>query len=401
MNKKKTFGFMLLAQSLSAFGDNAVYAVIMGTLLALVTGGTLTPEKFGAASAIYANCLFLPYVLFAPYLGFFSDRFTKKNILVTGNLLKAFGCLVGLLGLLAGMDLLLVSYLLIGIGAAVYSPAKYGIIPELETEEKLVKANAAVEMTTIFSILLGIIGGSLLIDNFKASASYTVLFFVFLLATLFNLLMDNSNIKNKEEKLKKSAGEFKLTLNKVIKEKYLMIPVFGTAIFWAVAAFVKLNLQTWGQNILKLTTATEISKLALWLSLGIILGSFIAGRVFKTGKIKQSWLFGFLMGAGILLLVIFPLNYGLIVAELILIGALGGLFIIPLNAAIQAKAEQSNIGKVIAVQNFFENGAMLLFTGFFWLLNFAKVTPVSTFVIIGGFLCLISALFLRHYLKKL
>ena len=180
-----------------------------------------------------------------------------------------------------------------------------------------------------------------------------------------------------------------------------MIPVFGTAIFWAVAAFVKLNLQTWGQNILKLTTATEISKLALWLSLGIILGSFIAGRVFKTGKIKQSWLFGFLMGAGILLLVIFPLNYGLIVAELILVGALGGLFIIPLNAAIQAKAEQGNIGKVIAVQNFFENGAMLLFTGFFWLLNFAKVTPVSTFVIIGGLLCLLSALFLRHYLKKL
>jgi len=121
--------------------------------------------------------------------------------------------------------LLLVSYLLMGIGAAVYSPAKYGIIPELETEEKLVKANAAVEMTTILSILLGIIGGSLLIDNFKVTASYTVLFFVFLLATLFNLMMDNSNIKNKGEKLKRSAGEFKLTLNKVIKEKYLMIPV--------------------------------------------------------------------------------------------------------------------------------------------------------------------------------
>ena len=126
MNKKKTFNLLLIAQSLSAFGDNAIYSVIMGIILALVKSNQMTLLEFGVASALYANCLFLPCVLFTPGLGWISDHYTKRKALVFANLIKAAGALIGLAGLIAGHNLLILSYLIIGLGAAVYSPAKYG-----------------------------------------------------------------------------------------------------------------------------------------------------------------------------------------------------------------------------------------------------------------------------------
>lgn len=401
MNKKKTFNVLLIAQSLSAFGDNAVYSVIMGILLVLVKSNQMTLLEFGVASALYANCLFLPYVLFAPGLGWISDHYTKRKVLVFANLIKAAGVLIGLAGLISGHNLLILSYLTIGFGAAVYSPAKYGIIPELKTEEELVKANAAIEMTTIFSILIGIIGGGLLIDNLGDKSSFLILALVYLGAMMFNILMDESNIAHKDEKLVYAIKDFQGSLKSVLGNRYLLIPMLGTTIFWLSASFVKLNLQTWGQYVVKLETATALALLALWLSIGIIIGSFIAGRVFKTGQVKQSWIFGFGMGLAVLIMVLGYCNYYLMMVELVALGILGGLFLIPLNAAIQAKADLRNIGKVIAIQNFLENGSMLLSAGFFWYMNKIEWSAIITFVCIGGFLCLINVLWLRKSLRKL
>jgi MFS transporter, LPLT family, lysophospholipid transporter len=401
MNKKKTFNLLLLAQSLSAFGDNAVYSVIMGMLLMLVKSGQMSLVEFGVASAIYANCLFLPYVLFAPGLGWISDHFTKRRVLIFANIIKAIGCSIGLAGVLTGHNLMILGYLVVGLGAAVYSPAKYGIIPELKTEEELVKANAAMEMTTIFSILIGIIGGGLLIDNLGESTSFLILVMVYFGAVMFNILMDESNISHKDERLVTAMKDFNGSLKTTFNKKFLYIPMLGTTIFWFSASFVKLNLSTWGQYVVKLDTATSIALLALWLSVGIIIGSFTAGRMFKTGQIRQSWIFGLGMGLAVLLMVVRYCNYYLMMGELVILGILGGLFLIPLNAAIQAKADLRDIGKIIAIQNFLENGSMLLSAGFFWYMNKLSWSSIITFVSIGGFLCLINVLWLRPALKKL
>lgn len=401
MNKKKTFRLLLIAQSLSAFADNAVYSVIMGMLLSLVTSHEISVERFGVYSAIYANCLFLPYVLFAPFLGWLSDRYTKKNILITANLIKFIGCLIGFFTVLSGKNSMMASYLMIGVGAAIYSPSKYGIIPELKKEEELVKANASMEMTTIFSILLGIIAGGILVDNIGAKTSFIVLLAVYLSAAFFNLLMDNTNVFHKDEVLSKALVDFKFTLKSVFKNKYLYVPVLGTAIFWASASFIKLNLQTWGQDTVKLCTATDISMLSLWLSLGIIAGSFVAGKKFKTGQIAQTWIVGLLMGLVIIITASKFFNYYLLAIELIVIGTLGGIFLIPLNAAIQSKSDLRNIGKVIAIQNFLENVAMLFCVGFFMYLNKINISCTATFLAIGGILCLVNVLWLRPFLKRL
>lgn len=400
INKKKTFNLLLAAQSLGAFGDNAVYSVIMGILLEQVRQNKITLLEFGSSSAIYINCLFLPFIILAPFVGWLSDRYEKRTVLISANLIKALGCFIGLLGILIGKHLLIISYLIVGVGSAIYSPSKYGIIPELRNEEELVKGNAAIEMSTIFSILAGVLGGGILIDNIGAKNSFFVLFLVYAVASFINFLMDRSKIYNKNAFFSKSISDFNLSMKSIFKNKLLYIPVIGTAIFWSSASFVRLNLQTWGQNVVRLSTATQISMLALWLSIGIIIGSFIAGKIFKTGQIKQSWIFGFSMGFVILVMVLKYLYYGALIGELVVLGALGGLFLIPLNAIIQARSVQRNIGKVISIQNCFENTSMLLSSCFFWIFSRISISSDKTFFVIGGFLCLISILFLKPSLKK-
>jgi LPLT family lysophospholipid transporter-like MFS transporter len=400
MRKKRTFNLLIAAQSLSAFGDNAVYSVIVGMLLQSVAGGKLTPVEFGVVSAVYANCFFLPYVLFAPVVGWITDHFEKRSVLFAANLIKAAGAAIGCAGILSGINLNMLSYLVIGTGAAIYSPSKYGIIPELKNEAELVKANAAIEMTTIVSILTGILGGSLLVDHLRPEICFLVLFVIYGMAAVINHAMDRSGICNHSLVISRSFSDFMLAAKTIIADKLLLVAVFGTAIFWGFAAFTKLNLQTWGQSVLKLQTATEISMLVLWLSIGIILGSILAGKFLKTGAIKGSWRFGFFTGIVVCVMVLFYIHYAFTMAELILIGMLGGLFVIPLNAEVQARSGTGNIGKVISIQNCYENGAMLLSTGIFWLFNKLSFSSTSTFLIIGGFLCLTCVLWLKPLLKK-
>lgn len=371
----------------------------MGILLGSVKAGSMTLPEFGVASAIYANCLFLPYVVFAPVLGWLSDRFEKRSVLIFANAVKALGALIGFAGIVAGANLTVLSYLTIGLGAAILSPSKYGILPELRSKAELVKANASVEMTTIFSILTGIIGGSLLVDHIGGRNGFAVLFIVFLVAVLFNILMDRSGIRNGETSISQSLSDFKGSLGHIFRARLLYVPVIGTTIFWSSAFFIKLNLQTWGQSMVKLQTATMISLLALWLSIGIIMGSFIAGKWFKTGQIRQSWLAGFGMGAAVLLIALHYVGYGVLTAELILLGALAGIYLIPLNAEIQVQSNHTNIGKVIATQNLFENGSMLASAGLFWYLYSLSVSPTRAFVITGGLVCLVNVLLLRPLLN--
>jgi LPLT family lysophospholipid transporter-like MFS transporter len=398
--QKRTFNLLLVAQSLSAFGDNAVYSVIMGILLQACNNGKISLAEFGVLSAIYANCLFLPFFLLAPWLGWISDRYEKRSVLISANTMKAAGALLGYLGIISGQHCFLLSYLVIGIGAAVYSPSKYGIIPELNEEAKLVKANAAVEMTTIMSILTGFVGGGLLIDNLSPATCFMILTILYGAAAVLNQRMDRSGVCDPALVFKRAFPEFKRSMRTIITDKILYVCVCGTVILWGSAAFIKLNLQTWGQSALKLTTMTDISLLALWLSIGIIIGSFAAGRYFKTGEIRGAWRFGSLMGLCTCLMVFWYRPEAVVVIMLIIIGMLGGIYLIPLNAEIQARSDRHNIGKVISIQNCYENGAMLLSTGIFWSLNKLDVIPSVTLLMIGGLVCLVNVLWLRSLLKK-
>lgn len=400
MDKKRTFNLLLLAQSLSAFGDNAYYAVVMGLLLASVRNGAMTVGEFGVLSALYANCMFLPYVVLSPFVGWLSDRFEKRSVLIGANLLKGIGALLGIAAAATPGTGMMAAYLTVGVGAAVYSPSKYGIIPELRSQEELVKANASMEMTTILSILLGTVGGSIMIDRLGGSVSFFVLTCIFAVSALFNMMMERTGIFNADEKLRDSLKDFASAARLALTDRLLFIAVIGTGLFWGAASFVKLNLQTWGQSVMGLGTATQISMLALWLSIGIIVGSFAAGKLFKTGNIRQAWSYGGAMGMVITMMALWYGGYAVTLGELILLGALGGMFLVPLNAEVQARSTSRAIGKVIAIQNVFDNGAMLASAGVFWAMNRAGASPTLTFISLGIFLMVFCLCWLRPALRR-
>ena len=128
---------LLLAQFLSAFADNAILFTVIAMIMETATAAAWY------IPALQASFL-VAFVLLAPWVGPFADARPKASVLVSANVVKAIGA--GLL--LINLEPLF-AYAMIGVGAAMYSPAKYGILPELVAHEKLVKANGWIEGSTI------------------------------------------------------------------------------------------------------------------------------------------------------------------------------------------------------------------------------------------------------------
>ena len=169
---KRNYPLLLASQFFSALGDNAVLVVILGPIMAKVRAGTVSEHDQSVANILYTALLFVPYVLLAPWAGYLSDRYAKTQTLVWGNTLKLAGTAIAAGSLWNGSWLLGVGYFVVGIGAAIYSPGKYGILPEVVQADRLVKANGTVELLTLMAILLGTIVGAQLVDHQPLTICY-------------------------------------------------------------------------------------------------------------------------------------------------------------------------------------------------------------------------------------
>lgn len=372
----RNYPLLLWGQALSAFGDNAILGVIIGQLTYLQQAGAITDEALRQGNAIYSSMFLIPYVLLAPLAGYLNDRHAKTNWLVGGNALKLLGTLVCVLSLWFPAWWQGVGYFIIGIGACFYGPAKYGVLPEILPKEKLVKANGAVEMLTLVGVLTGVIGGAWLSDRFhdNIGASFAAISGVYLFALLLNLGMRKTPF-DPSVKLAESAGEFFRHTIDLLRSPRLSRLLLGTALFWIVGKAMQSHFQPWGLNVLGLADNTQISLLALWLTIGVILGSVLAGVLHKVGDLRAIPLYGFALAVTLTLAFtvgICPfwmtptLHLGgmtiILPVALLLAGAgmFAGLFLIPMNAALQAESDPAKLGKTIAVQNLFDNLGMCL-----------------------------------------
>ena len=190
-NLQRNYPLLLLSQFLSALGDNALLAVIVGQLTYLQQAGILSEAQLRTHNTVYTSLLFVPFIFLAPVAGFLNDRHAKTSWLAGGNALKIFGTLLCALSLRLGPIWQGIGYLVVGVGACVYGPAKYGILPEILPRERLVRANGMVELLTLVAILGGAIAGSIMADRWKDSvlSSYAVLVGIYLGSFLLNLLM--------------------------------------------------------------------------------------------------------------------------------------------------------------------------------------------------------------------
>jgi LPLT family lysophospholipid transporter-like MFS transporter len=367
MKPNRNYPLLLAGQFLGAFGDNAILAVIVGQLTYLQISGVITGDELRTNNTVYASLLFVPYVLLAPIAGYLNDRYAKTTWLIGGNALKLVGTAVCLLSVWYGPLWQGVGYFIVGIGGCFYGPAKYGILPEILPRERLVKANGMVELLTLVAILSGTIAGSVMADTFKdhVLTSFVILAGIFGSALLLNFFMTPTAPKP-EIRLSNSVAEFGHHLRDLLTSARLCRILIGTSLFWICGAAMKMNFQPWGLEVLHLPDNTEISLLGLWLSVGVMAGSILAGQLHKVSDLRRTQTYGFLL-AGMLAL-LFSVNsmpawqtptiqvgsHLLVVPVVLLLIATGvaaGLFLIPLNAALQAESDETKLGKTIAVQN--------------------------------------------------
>lgn len=376
MSSNRNYPLLLSGQFLSALGDNAILAVIVGQLTYLQKAGVITATELRTRNTIYTTLLFVPYVLLAPLAGYLNDRYAKTRWLVGGNTLKLLGTALCALSAWFGPSWQAFGYFVVGIGACFYGPAKYGILPEILPRERLVKANGMVELLTLVAILGGAIAGSVLADVFKdrVLVSYAVLGGVFTAALLCNFFMTPTPCKP-AILLSASVAAFTGHLCDLFSSPRLRRVLIGTALFWLCGAVMKTNFQPWGLEVLHLPDNTQIALLGLWLSVGIMAGSILAGQLHQVGDLRRTRTYGFAL-AGMLALLysvnsiafwrhpavqLGPLHLVVpVVLLLVAAGVTAGLFLIPLNAALQAESDSDKLGKTIAVQNLGDNLGMCL-----------------------------------------
>ncbi|MEQ2007050.1 MAG: MFS transporter [Limisphaerales bacterium] len=384
MKSNRNYPLLLASQFLGAFGDNAILAVIVGQLTLLQKAGEITSDELRTRGTIYTSILFIPYILLAPLAGYLNDRYAKTSWLAGGNVLKLLGTAVCALSIWFGYAWQALGYFIVGIGSAFYGPAKYGILPEILPTDRLVKANGMVELLTLLAILTGAIGGSVMVDQLPVGICYVALAGIFIASLALNLVMDRTP-SDAAVRLSASVGEFFVHLRSLFAGPRLGKVLVGTALFWVCGATMKINFQAWGLEALKLPDNTQIALLGLWLSVGVMIGSIAAGRFYPVSDLRHTRGFGlFLAGMLLAVFAIEPLGLQhigqhmitklkpdgstvtvlavlpLVMAMLVGAGLAAGLFLIPLNASLQAESDPTKLGKTIAVQNLFDNLGMML-----------------------------------------
>jgi LPLT family lysophospholipid transporter-like MFS transporter len=366
MKSSRNYFLLLASQFWSAFGDNFILVVILGPIMNQFKHAAISAEQQSLANIYYTSLLFIPYVLLAPFAGWLNDRFAKNRWLLGGNVIKLGGTCLTALGLVGSPFWQAVGYFVVGIGSCVYSPAKYGILPEILPAEQLVKANGTMEFLTLVAILTGSISGAMAFDHFSLTHCYLLVAGIYLLSLALNIFMSRTP-SHPEVRLRESVSGFFHNAAELFSQKRLARVLLGTAMFWICGAIIKMNFQPWGQQVIKLDTMTQINLLGLWLSIGLMAGSVAAGQLYPVGDLRATRLYGWFLAAAIAALGSLGwlfghgLNYPktLSTAILLIAGAAAGLFLIPLNAALQAESHKDKLGKTIATQNGFENLAML------------------------------------------
>ena len=407
MAGSRNYPLLLAAQTLGAFGDQFVLAVILGQFTFMKVRGEIPEADYQLANVVYPTLFFIPYVLGAPLTGYLNDRFPKTRWLLGGNLIKLAGAVLAAASLALGpgaMAWQATGYFIIGIGACIYGPAKYGILPEILPIERLVKANGTVEMLTLLAILLGGIGGAKMIDHYSPLTCYATLLGLYGAAALLNAFMTVTP-HNRDVRWQQSIGSFFGHFGGLFEQKRLGRVLLATAVFWICGAVFKMNFNPWGAETLgykdSATVNTDIALLGLWLAVGVMAGSMLAGQLHRVGELRWTQRYGWLLAAVIASLWVLShlgldttAQRKLAVAGLFGVGFFAGLFLIPLNAALQAESDPSKLGKTIACQNFQENVAMTVSAGLVFFATWRGASAPGVFLGLA-LLVLVSVTLLR------
>jgi len=386
------FYIIMAAQFFSSLADNALLVAAIALLIQSEAPTWLTP---------YLKFFFVvSYVVLAPYVGAFADRLPKGQVMFISNGIKIVGCVMMLLG----VDPLL-SYAVVGLGAAAYSPAKYGILTEYLPHHRLVVANGWIEGLTVASIILGTMLGGLLIHaqvsgtlltfdvpfidtgiDTAAEAAIALIVAVYAVAAVFNLHVPLTGVALKPLPAHPLATlkDFSRCVVLLWKDRLGQISLAVTTLFWGAGATLQFIVIEWARAAL----GFDLSRAAILqgvTAFGIAIGAVVASMWVALDRSVRVIPLGIAMGL-IVIVMIWVSQLWLSVVLLILIGGLAGFFVVPMNALLQHRGHHLvGSGRSIAVQNFNENSSILVMIALYSLLLSQGMSIFSVIVVFGLF----------------
>ncbi len=397
------FGFYMImaAQFFSALADNALLIASIYVLREMAS-----PQEYEPLLKLFFT---LSYVLLAAFVGAFADSMPKWRVMLISNGIKIVGC-----SLMFGGMHPLAAYAVVGLGAAAYSPAKYGILTEYLPPRLLVVANGWIEGLTVGAIILGtLVGGMLIKPNFSQALlgfdlplidtgidmvpemALCIVGILYLIAALFNLKVPDTGVDHKV--LKKNPAylihDFNHCLRLLWRDKLGQISLATTTLFWGAGATLQFIVIKWAEQALHLDLS-KASMLQGVVAVGVAIGAAMAAKMVTMRASVKVIPLGIAMGI-IVNVMIFVTDMGVAMALMVLIGGLSGFFVVPMNALLQHRGHiLMGAGHSIAVQNFNENLSILVMTGLYALLirlNFSINTVVVAFgLFVAGMMYLVK-----------
>ena len=386
---KRGFYTIMSAQFFSSLADNALFVTAVQLLRSEKAG------EWQQAALVPMFALF--YVILAPFVGAFADSRPKGQVMLISNFIKVAGCFMMLFG-----SHPLLSYAIVGLGAAAYSPAKYGILTELLPASQLVKANGWIEGLTIGSIILGVLLGGQLVGSVVSGfllqvdlpfidtgidtapeAAIAVLILVYLLAAWFNTHIPDTGVEMRPmpRRVISLLPDFWTCNMRLWRDKLGQISLAATTLIWGVAGNLRFIVLSWAAAALGYSV-TQASALQGVVAIGMAVGAIVASMRMRLEDGPRVITLGIAMG-GLIILLIFIDNVWIAAPFLVLLGAIGGFLVVPMNALLQHRGHNlMGAGRSIAVQNFNEQACILALGAAY---SLSAGLGVHTFGAITGF----------------
>ncbi len=400
------FGFYVImaAQFFSALADNALLIAAIAILRDMHAPSSYEP--------LLKTFFTVSYVALAAFVGAFADSMPKWRVMFISNGIKILGCALMFFDIHP-----LIAYAVVGLGAAAYSPAKYGILTEYLPHRLLVVANGWIEGLTVIAIILGtVLGGmlvrpdiahSLLAFDFPyidtgidtiAEMNLTVIGAIYLIAALFNLYIPDTGVDHKV--LKKNPlyllHDFNHSLKLLWRDKLGQISLAVTTLFWGAGATLQFIVIEWARVAMGLSLS-KASMMQGVVAVGVAIGAALAAKMITLKKSVKVIPLGIAMGL-VVIAMVFIRDMAIAMPLLILIGILSGFFVVPMNALLQHRGHiLMGAGHSIAVQNFNENLSIIVMTGIYSVMIRAQLSIYAIVVLFG--LCVAGLMLLikrRH-----
>ncbi|MGE0358198.1 MAG: lysophospholipid transporter LplT [Burkholderiales bacterium] len=410
---KRGFYTIMAAQFFSSLADNALLIASIALLLQLQGPAWLTP--------LLKFFFTVSYVVLAAFVGAFADSMPKGRVMFATNLVKIAGCsllffhdIVSIPGVAPHWHVL-AAYAVVGLGAAAYSPAKYGILTELLPPEQLVVANGWIEGLTVLSIVIGTVLGGVLIGakvsaallsldfpfldtgvDTPAEAAILVIATVYIVAALFNLAIPDTGARypHQERHPVRLVVDFAHCFTTLWTDKLGQISLAVTTLFWGAGATLQFIVLKWAEQHLNLPLS-QGAMLQGVSAVGIAMGAVLAARLIALKRAVAVLPVGVAMGFAVMTLIgvtWMPLVYFL----LVVVGALAGFFVVPMNALLQHRGHVLlSAGHSIAVQNFNENVSILVMLALYALMIRMDLHINTIIVIFGSFVAVAMFLVMR------